>query len=80
MLSIGLLYGSGRGVAQDYAEALRWHRKAADLGNTPAMYMIGMSYEYGQGVPANDAEARLWLKKAAGLGDLAANRWLADHP
>jgi uncharacterized protein len=27
--SIGWMYGSGNGVAQDYAEALKWYRLAA---------------------------------------------------
>jgi TPR repeat protein len=31
------------GVPQDYAEAIRWYTKAADLGKTPAMYQIGCS-------------------------------------
>jgi hypothetical protein len=27
---LGLMYESGRGVPQDYAEAVKWYRKAAD--------------------------------------------------
>jgi TPR repeat protein len=29
---IGLLYYNGKGVAQDYAQAMSWYRKAADQG------------------------------------------------
>ena len=32
--SIGWLYERGRGIAQDYVEAMWWYRKAADPGNT----------------------------------------------
>jgi len=33
---IGTLYEQGQGVAQDYAEAIRWYRKAADQGASDA--------------------------------------------
>jgi TPR repeat protein len=29
---LGLLYDNGKGVPQDYAEAVKWLRKAADQG------------------------------------------------
>ncbi len=56
----------------DYAEALRWFRKAADLGNANAMENIGMLYRTGQGVIRDDAEALRWWRKAADLGDANA--------
>ena len=36
MYQIGQMYESGQGVAQDYDEAMKWYRKAADAGNTYA--------------------------------------------
>ena len=45
--NLGLLYHHGRGVPQDYAEAMRWYRKAAEQGvalngwNTRARVMPG---------------------------------------
>ena len=30
---LGLIYVKGNGVPQDYGEALKWYRKAADQGN-----------------------------------------------
>ena len=56
----------------DYAEAMRWFRKAADLGNANAMENIGMLYRTGQGVIRDDAEALRWWRKAADLGDANA--------
>jgi TPR repeat protein len=41
MVLIGDLYYFGRGVAQDYAKAMRWYRKAADQGNALAQANIG---------------------------------------
>jgi uncharacterized protein len=31
--NIGLMYKNGNGVVQDYAEALKWYRLAAEQGN-----------------------------------------------
>ena len=36
MISLGLLYNSGQGVAQDYAKARELYQKAADRGNAEA--------------------------------------------
>ena len=33
---LGICYQTGQGVAQDYVEALRWYRRAAEQGNTGA--------------------------------------------
>ena len=30
--NLGFMYQNGQGVAQDYAEAVKWYRKAADQG------------------------------------------------
>jgi TPR repeat protein len=43
--SIAAMYQSCRGVAQDYGEAMRWYRKAADQGNASAQTNIGWLYE-----------------------------------
>jgi hypothetical protein len=40
--NLGVLYRDGKGVPQDYAEALRWYRKAADQGNAIAQTNLGM--------------------------------------
>jgi TPR repeat protein len=42
-------------VPQDYAEAVKWYRKAADQGNAVAQYDLGVMYDKGQGVPQNFA-------------------------
>jgi TPR repeat protein len=52
--NIGRLYNLGRGVAQDYREAMRWFRRAADQGNAPARDNIGWLYEGGLGVAEQD--------------------------
>jgi TPR repeat protein len=44
MVLLGECYEEGVGVPQDYAEAMRWYRKAADAGNSSAMNNIGWLY------------------------------------
>jgi TPR repeat protein len=77
---VGLLYQLGQGVVQDYAEAMRWYKRAADRGDSMAMWQIGIFYQLGYGVPKDEAQTRVWMKKAAALGNIYANRWLIDHP
>ena len=50
---LGDMYRIGRGVRQDYAEALKWFRKAADKGHPSAQNCIGEMYWSGQGVRQN---------------------------
>jgi tetratricopeptide (TPR) repeat protein len=35
--NLGMMYETGEGVTQDYAEALKWFRKAEELSNQPMM-------------------------------------------
>ncbi len=65
----GSQYYQGRGVPQDYAEAARWFRKAAEQGEVGAQTQLGFMYEKGQGVPQDYAEAARWYRKAVEQGD-----------
>lgn len=66
--NLGLLYASGKGVPQDYRQAIEWYRKAAEQGVPAAEYNLGVIYANGQGVPANPQEASKWFLKAAQQG------------
>ena len=59
-------------MPQDYAEAVKWYRKAADQGYPAAQYNLGVMYDQGQGVPQDYAEAARWYRKAADQGDANA--------
>jgi TPR repeat protein len=65
---IGFLYVGGEGVAQDYAEAVMWFRRAAEQGNADAQYNLGVSYANGHGVLEDDIEAVEWYRRAAEQG------------
>ena len=51
--------------AQDYSEAVRWYRLAADHGNAAAQYNLGISYARGTGVPQDNVLAHMWFNLAA---------------
>ena len=70
--ALGTMYSNGRGVPQDYAEAVKWYRKAADQGTVGAQFNLGLMYSAGQGVPQDDAEAVKWYRKAADQGNANA--------
>lgn len=38
---LGLMYAIGHGVQQDYQEALRWLRAAAEQGNVDIQFSVG---------------------------------------
>jgi hypothetical protein len=58
--------------AEDYAEAVKWYRKAADQGYASAQFNLGFMYNKGKGVPLDDTEAVKWYRKAAEQGDAKA--------
>ncbi len=64
--ALGTMYRDGRGVARDYAEALRWWRKAAELGVVDAQYALGNIYSGGSGIARDSILARMWYSVAAG--------------
>ena len=55
-------------MAQDYAAALHWYRKAGDQGFAKAQLNIGEAYANGRGVTQDYAAAVGWYTKAATLG------------
>jgi hypothetical protein len=65
---IGYMYEHGQGVSRDYAQAMEWFIKSADLGTPAAMVNIGYMYNYGQGVSRDYAQAMEWYMKAANMG------------
>jgi len=58
----------GRGVAQDYVEAARLYRLAAEQGHADAQYNLGCLFKNGQGVAQDDVEAMRWYRLAAEQG------------
>ena len=63
------MYDNGKGVRQDYTNAVQWYRKAAEQGHAGAQINLGMMYEKGQGVRQSKIVAKEWFKKACANGD-----------
>ena len=72
------MYARHEGVAQDYAQAAAWWRKAADQGYAAAQRALGWTYEVGQGVAQDYAQAVAWFRKAADQADAPAEGSLGE--
>lgn len=60
----------GGGTRKDPLKAIQWYKRAATLGDTPAMYKVGMILLKGLlGQQRNPREAVSWLKRAAERAD-----------
>lgn len=71
---LGSLYEEGRGVIQDYKEAVRLYQMAAEQGQSDGQYKLGMMYLLGKGTAKNPILAHMWFNIAAGQSG-----HVADH-
>jgi hypothetical protein len=71
MITIGLLYYEGEGVAQDYEQAYDWYLRAFERDNGDAYNNIGVLFRDGLGVPRSSpvAYALFLIVHMRGLGD-----------
>lgn len=63
------MYESGKGVKQDYTEAVKWYSKAAEQGDAYAQFNLGVKYYKGEGVKRNPSKAKEWFRKACDNGE-----------
>ena len=63
--NLGVMYDIGQGVPQDYAEAVKWYRLAAEQNDAVAQYNLGAMYANGRGVPQDYVQAHMWSNLAA---------------
>ncbi len=61
------LFGKNN-TEKNYSEAVKWYRKAAELGNPKAQNSLAKCYEHGLGVKINHQEVIKWYNKAAEQG------------
>lgn len=62
----------------NYAEAVKWYRKAANKGDDKARNDLGNCYYGGKGVEKDELEAVRWFWDAAVQGDAEAQNSLGD--
>ena len=75
-VSLGDIYDTGEGIAQDAGEAVRWYRRAAEQGDVAVQVKLGGMYFAGRGVPQDAVEAVRWYRLAAKQGDAEAQQVL----
>jgi hypothetical protein len=75
-VTLGDLYAEGDGVPQDEAEAVLWHRRAAEQGQADAWFTLGSMYFDGRGVAQDASEAERLYLLAAKWGSAGAQRAL----
>jgi TPR repeat protein len=68
------MFGEGHGVPQDYKEAMRWYRLAADQGNALAQFELGSMYDKGLGVPKDYIQAHMWFNLAGASGNAGGSK------
>jgi TPR repeat protein len=73
---MGLYYERGYSVQKDFAEAIKWYRKAAEQGHTEAQFRLGVCYYIGEGVDKSTEEAIKYCRKAAEKGHQMAKEML----
>lgn len=66
---LGVMYGLGLGVPQDYAEAVRWYQRAARSGDARSQSNLGFMYGTGRGVPQDYIQAYAWYNVASASGE-----------
>jgi TPR repeat protein len=66
---MGMLYRSGLAGAKDEAGAVKWFTRAAELGQSKAMFYLAEDYLTGTGVKADKGKAYTWMLLAASAGN-----------
>jgi TPR repeat protein len=66
--NMGIMYRYGKGVTEDFHEAVRWYRLAAVQGHAGAQSNLGSQYFDGRGIPQDYVEASNWFRLAAVQG------------
>jgi len=59
------MYYRGHGVVQDYTEAIRWWRSAAEAGDGDAQVRLARCYQGGCGAVSDPVQAHVWFNIAA---------------
>ena len=75
---VGKSYHAGKGIGENYGEALKWYRKAADQGVAIAQNNLGTMYKNGEGVTRDMTQAVAWFRQGADGGNMHAQYNLAQ--
>lgn len=73
---VGMAYDLGSGVGQDYGEAVKWYRLAAEQGHVDSQLRLGKMFGEGICVKQDLTEATKWYRLAAEQGHAEAQKAL----
>jgi hypothetical protein len=71
---LGEIYMYGEGISQDFDEAAKWFRLAAEQHHHRAQFMLGVLYWSGDGVPQDYDKAVKWFRLAEDHLSVANNQ------
>ena len=66
-------------ATQDYKEAVKWFRKAADQGHSGAQCGLACMYRDGIEIEQDSEKAVKWFSTAFPRGNARAQEWLEEH-
>jgi len=72
--NLGMMYDYGKGVTQDYKEAVKWYLLAAEQGSASAQYNLGVMYDNGEGVIQDYVRANMWFILVTSKGEEKARK------
>lgn len=61
-------------MAQDYAQAVKWYRLAAEQGYAEAQNNLGGMYYAGKSVPQDFSSAHMWFNVSGANGHQSASK------
>lgn len=76
-LMMGVACEEGKGVSQNFADAVDWYKKAVTMGQYEASAYLGSAYIDGRGAPASEERGVETLQSGADKGDARSQRRLA---
>ncbi len=75
---LGVMYLNGQGIEQDYTEAAKWLRKAAERHIEQAQFKLGNLYLQGNGLPKDYEYAYAWYRVGAAFKHKQSIQALAE--
>ena len=75
--SLGVMYAMGRGVRTDYGQAMRYSRRAAELGTSAGFFQVGWLLWFASfhGLIVRTVGQRLWNALNARVYSETDGRW-----
>ena len=76
--ALGMRYGTGDGVRQNYNEAMSWFRQAAEQGDVRAQAKLAMWYWAGRGAQKDCSKSYYWGLLAQAGGEQSVQQMVGE--